>query len=265
MLMMGERTYKKRLRELPGLAAELRNDVVQLQRARWMRVLKWAVGLGAICVGFGLLSIIAGVVLGMIACVVLLFVAAGSPQKTYENLIWTAELLDALAPELHPRARLYLRLDLRRYDDKAFLTRSYTSSRGRAKSAYRSRWFTLETTLADGTYLMLERTSSVKTKSGAVTADRRKLTVSGRANPRRYKLADRQHQQRRLDVFVQAALVRFHDRPEGTKLKPAPTTADRFGVQVVQDDAPFLVREVIGVIGALVAFLGEQRVDQKAA
>lgn len=262
-----ELDYRAKAKDAGTVIAALRARIVWLRVRRVVLLLVLvAVATGGGILGFAVLpkheATIATVGVGGL---LIAFWYIKRPARIVDKLAFAADTLALLAPELHPNARVRLRLDLRAYDDTAFVTRAWKSAAGRDKRKYRSRWFVLQSTLADGTRVSIQRTVGVKVKRGSIAAERRKLVVVALPHPARYRRLEHKDG-KALHQAVLASVRAFHDRPECMKVKRIDTRhAKGLAARVIQDDAPILPREVVAVVGAIVGFLGTCRHARRAA
>lgn len=262
---LGERIYRKRGREIPDLVRELRATVEAARSEAARRKWSWLVALAAITAGVMFASVAGGVCVLVVSIVILLFIAGSKPSRLLASRLgWVTGLLEALQPELHPRARVWLRLDTRAADHAKFCTFTGTSSRGRAKKKFRCPWLTLETTLADGTYLAIDATTRTKTKSGVVAMQQTRVAIAGKAHPARYAVFDDKRQRATLEAQLAHALLKFATRVDSHAVRPARTTRERCKLEV-RARGTITPDETLGVVGALVRALGEQRADRARA
>jgi hypothetical protein len=167
-------------------------------------------------------------------------------------------LVEVFHDELHPRAPIRYRFDLRAYDAPGKKERTGRTMTGRLKEYFSDKWLHLRLVLADRTVVEIVRQQGVKVKKGRVAGEKRRLFITVTPNPRRYwpmqgqPMADRLRWQLR-----HVATTSFHNRPEQFHAHVAHHERD-LSIRVTQEDADILPGEVYALVGCIAQHLQER-------
>ena len=252
--------FKDRPHALPAFVTQAENVLRDLKR-KWLFFFVGFLLLAALANTLGWFVLGREFILfgGFVTLMVSFFAFVGRRQgirRTAAKVDFLRGLVDELMPDLHPRAKVSLALDLDMYNQTRKRTWSGRSIYGNPKFKYSDRWLRMRFRLADYTEVRLVRHAAVKTKSGAIMKEKRRLTLTLHPNPERYYLreSDRRLQKAMLDAVQDS----FHDPPEELKIRLARDTAG-WGVRLTQLDAPILPREVFAMLQGAYRALEQQK------
>lgn len=168
------------------------------------------------------------------------------------------DLLESFRDELHPRAPIRYRFDLRAYDAPDKVERTARSATGNLKTYYSDKWLHLRLTLADRTVVEVVRQQGLKTKKGGVVSEKRRLFLTVTPNPRRYWPMQGEPMVNRLRWELRNTVSRwFHNPPEMFHAKVDCHERD-LEVRITQEDADILPAEVHALVGCLVYHLAQR-------
>lgn len=175
------------------------------------------------------------------------------------------DVLEAFQDELHPRAPIRYRFDLRAYDAPDKVERTARSAAGNTKTYYSDKWLHLRLTLADRTVVEVVRQQGLKTKKGGVVSEKRRLFLTVSPNPRRYWPMQGEPMVNRLRWELRNTVTqRFHNPPELFHARVDCHARD-LEVRITQEDADILPQEVHALVGCLVYHLAQRCAVQSPA
>lgn len=260
--MLLPRDERLRPEQLGPFLDELDGEV----QSRLLRT--WGIGL-AILIGGGGLSLGATIATEGAAAVVLVFaliigvivLVGGINQSSRRSakVHFLRHLIESLADELHPKAKVHVRFDLRHYDAEGNKIWSGKSPHGNAKHKYSDKWLHLDVRLADGSEVRIVRQAGIKTKSGNIQKEKRRVFLSFEPNPWLYRLppgATHAELAKRLREKIPLAL---HDLPEDFQVK-LDGGDGKFRLKFMQEDAPILPDEVVYAVREMLAYLAPLKV-----
>jgi hypothetical protein len=180
-------------------------------------------------------------------------------RRKRNKIQFISEIMNGLQVDLHPRRKVRMEIDIRPYDHGAKLIWSGQAPGGKPKEKYRDKWLSIDVMLADGTKLEIRREIGIKTKSGSVQTEKRRLFLSIVPNPKRYDLtqiaADADKLRKRLKDALHAL---FETHPDDFHVHVDPAVGG-LRIKVSQETAPIIAEEVMKLVHALIGFLAARR------
>lgn len=248
----------------PDIIERLKNDSSGVSRFKTLRIL---FSFSLLILG-GLVAFKLGsqgseaapiIFFGVFFLFVFSFFGLGKATRKKAKLDFATELLEGVGAEVSPFTKSELELDLSNYDESRKAFWRGKSMYGNPKAKYSDKWLTLSMVLAEGSAVRIQLESKVKTKSGGIMREKRRLFVKFLPNPDRYDMPRVLKHLHRLEREVKGTARRCLSNPPEDLHSHADLNDGTIRVRVTQWDAEIINSEIVEILRTIVHFFDHHR------